>query len=104
MTLYAPSGLCITGTLERLQAQAMINQESAGFDQDGRVIFDYDGLTECFWDTQESVLRAKPSPAPYHPERVFLDEQGNEWFASQLTDIPPTHGEDHALAPAPADE
>lgn len=104
MTLYAPNGLCITGTLEHLQAQAIINQESTGFDRDGRVIFDYDGFVECFWDTQKSVLRSKSSPAPFHPERVFLDEQCNEWFASELTDIPPGRGDDHAFTPAQAGE
>jgi hypothetical protein len=104
MTLYAPNGLRITGTLEHLQAQARINQDSARFDCDGRLVFEYDGYTDCYWETQESLLRPKPSPAPYCRELIFLDEDGGDWFASDLTDVPPHRGDDIPIVPAAAGE
>jgi hypothetical protein len=95
MTLYAPNGLRITGTLERLLGNALIEENSLVFDNDGRLVYEYAGYTDVYWDSQESVLRSKPSPAPSDKaEQVFLDEEGGEWFASDLTDIPPHRGDD----------
>ena len=43
---------------------------------DGTLDFDYSGNTEMFYDEQKTVER--------HNERVYLDEEGNEWLESQL--------------------
>ncbi len=70
----APNGLPIIGTLEICPCRSDI----AKFRRlsDGTLDFDHSGNTEMFYDEQKTVER--------HNERVFLDEEGNEWLESQL--------------------
>lgn len=75
---YGPNGERIIGTLEELQgcAYAMVYE----IDDDGRVIPTYQGDTEIYWNGQRSVIR--------DDQRVFLDQNSNEWLESQVTFMP----------------
>ena len=74
--LVSPEGKPITGTLESLRGRANIVPGSARKDDAGGLEFEYEGETEIFWDEQCTVVR--------DDERVFLDEEGNEFAESEL--------------------
>lgn len=69
-----PNGLPITGILEACPCRCRI----AKFwrTSDGTLDFEYSGGSEMFYDEQKTVERGN--------QRVFLDEEGNEWLESQL--------------------
>lgn len=83
--LEAPNGALITGTLETVTARANIN-DVLGHNDDSTFALDYEGYTEIFWDSQKTVqrdvLHGDVDGATY--QRVFLDEDGNEWIESDL--------------------
>ncbi|MEA3212310.1 MAG: hypothetical protein QOE70_5367 [Chthoniobacter sp.] len=80
MILVSPAGTVITGTLERLSGRANIVPGSAREDPLGGIEFDYEGSTEIWWDEQSTVIR--------DDERVFLDEEGDEFLESDLRLVP----------------
>lgn len=71
----APNGLPIVGTLEICPCRSTIAQFWRL--DDGTLDFDYSGNSEMFYDEQRIVERDS--------QRVFLDEEGNEWLESQLS-------------------
>ena len=70
----APNGLPITGSFEICPCRSIIAQfwRVDGGTRD----FDYSGDSEMFYEEQRIVERDN--------QRVFLDEEGNEWLESQL--------------------
>jgi len=79
--LIAPNGAEIIGTLERLVGRADL--DGALRLPDGTFEIAYAGHTKVFWDDQVTVTR--------EGQRVFLDEDGNEYLERELTlvdDIP----------------
>jgi hypothetical protein len=75
--LEAPDGTPIRGTAENLPATAYIDLDSVTQKEDGTFAFEWSGTTECWWDAQET----KTNEAG---ERMFDDENGNEWPESEL--------------------
>ena len=73
--MRAPNGKLIIGTLEKLYGVAQIDEESTLDD------LCYDGHTDINWDGQETFVNE-------HGDRVFIDEDGNEWTESQLATAP----------------
>ncbi len=69
--MRAPNGKLIIGTLEKVYGVAQIDEESTLDD------IVYSGSTDINWDGQESVLDGCG-------DRVFIDEDGNEWSESEL--------------------
>ena len=80
MALISPEGTRIIGTLERLSGRAEIVPDSFRANPQGGFTFEYEGTTEVFWDGQETEVR--------DGERVFLDEEGNEFTENTLRLIP----------------
>lgn len=78
MYAKAPNGQLIIGTLEELPARADIQEGSFHRSAEGKIEFEYDGYTEVFWDGQTTVKDDKGAV-------LFLDREGNEWSAEQLT-------------------
>ena len=76
MALISPEGTRIIGTLERLSGRAEIVPDSFRANPQGDFTFEYEGTTEVFWDGQETEVR--------DGERVFLDEEGNEFTENTL--------------------
>jgi hypothetical protein len=74
VVVSAPNGLPIVGTPEVCPCRSRIAQFWRN--RDGTLDFDYGGASEMFFEEQRIVQRRR--------ERVFLDEQGNEWRESQL--------------------
>jgi hypothetical protein len=70
----APNGLPIIGTFEICPCRSRIAQFWRN--SDGTLDFDYSGASDMFFEEQRIVERKN--------ERVFLDEEGNEWRESQL--------------------
>jgi hypothetical protein len=77
MTAKAPNGLRILGTKEIISGRAEISDGSYKRDADGNLTYDYAGETEIFWDEQKTVEQ--------DGKEVFLDEDGGEWTADQIT-------------------
>ena len=80
MALISPEGTRIIGTLERLSGRAEIVLDSIRANPQGGFTFEYEGTTEVFWDGQETEVR--------DGERVFLDEEGNEFTENTLRLVP----------------
>ena len=83
MTAMAPNGLKITGTLEKMKGRARItfrpqDEADPGDEREGRLCFSWDGQTEVFWDEQKTVANEKG-------QRIFLDEEGNQWTEDDIT-------------------
>lgn len=83
MTAIAPNGLEITGTLETITGRARItfhpqDEVDLGDEREGRLRFAWDGETEVFWDEQKTVANEKG-------QRIFLDEEGNQWTEDDIT-------------------
>lgn len=74
----APNGKAIIGTVETLQAVAHLVAVTRG--EGGELEVEYDGSTDIEWDTQATLRR--------DGERIFLDEEHNEWKESDLTFTP----------------
>jgi hypothetical protein len=74
--LVAPDGTPIRGTVENLPATAYINVDSVTQKEDGTYDFEWSGTTECWWDAQETATR--------DGQRLFDDENGNEWPENEL--------------------
>ena len=70
LPVYAPNGLRIVGTFDRLPCRADV----FGFTQevDGTLIPEFTGFTTVFWDDQEFTRDRKG-------EVIYLDEEGNQW-------------------------
>ena len=81
MALISPEGTRIIGTLERLSGRAEIVPDSFRANPQGGFTFEYEGTTEVFWDGQETDVR--------DGERVFLDEEGNEFTENTLRLVEP---------------
>ncbi len=94
MVLVSAANTVIVGTLERLRGRAGIVPGSARFNASGGLEFDYDGETTIFWDEQESAIRDE--------QRIFLDEEGDEWSESELRLVPETELEQEAAGENPA--
>ena len=76
MTVRAPTGKLIIGTLERLSGRTDIVEGSITRNENGTLTFEYEGYTEVFWEEQRTVHRnGKP---------IFLDEEGFQWEETQL--------------------
>jgi hypothetical protein len=80
MALISPEGTRIIGTLERLSGRAEIVPDSFRANPQGGFAFEYEGTTEVFWDGQETEV--------WDGERVFLDEEGNEFTEHTLWLVP----------------
>ncbi len=74
VVVSAPNGLPIVGTFEICPCRSRIVQFWCN--SDDTLDFDYSGASEMLFEEQRIVQRKN--------ERVFLDEQGNEWRESQL--------------------
>ena len=72
--LFTPKGHPITGTLEVVRGRGHIGEITRL--PDGKLEIEYGGGTEMFWNEQRQVES--------EGERVFLDEDGNEWRESEL--------------------
>lgn len=79
--LLSPRGTVITGTKERLIGQALIGTVR-GIGDNGIVDFDYSGGTEVDWDSQETYRNRNLITKMVC--RVFIDDDGEEWFEDQL--------------------
>lgn len=77
MRAVSPNGKRILGTLERLEARADIEDGSFFRDESGEMRFEWEGYTEVFWDSQRTLDRKG--------KVIFLDDDGDEWTAEQLT-------------------
>lgn len=76
MRATAPNGLDIVGTLETCPGIAQILYNS--FTRNGTSLnFDYAGGTDYYYDDQKTIVRKG--------QRIFLDDDGNEWSEDQLT-------------------
>jgi len=75
MYAFAPNGSQIIGTLERVSARAEIDVDTF-VKKDGKLLFDFAGGTEIFWDDQYTVTRKG--------EVVFLADDGSEWTESEI--------------------
>lgn len=74
--LVAPDGTTIKGTLERLQATALVREWVQN--EDGTLdILEWDGETEVFWDGQETVEK--------EGQIQVVDEEGHEWAINACT-------------------
>ena len=71
MRLYSPNGTLIDGTLDLVPGRCGIVTEDITQNADGTYAFGFDGGTDMFWDDQRTVER--------DGQRIFLDEDGNEW-------------------------
>lgn len=71
----APNGVPIVAVLESVHCKANLQAITK---RDGKLIYEYDGQTDIFWDEQRPVER---DGGP-----VFLDAEGDEWTARQLLD------------------
>ena len=80
MNLVSPKGTLIVATLERLSGRALIVPSSVRTEPAGGFSFDYEGTTDIFWDDQRTVTQ--------DDERVFLDEEGEEYLESELHLVP----------------
>jgi hypothetical protein len=80
MNLVSQKGTLIVATLERLSGRALIVPSSVRAEPTGGFSFDYEGTTDIFWDDQRTVTQ--------DDERVFLDEEGEEYLESALQLVP----------------
>lgn len=80
MKLISPEGTLIVATLERLSGRALIVPSSVRAEPTGGFSFDYEGTTEIYWDDQRTVTE--------DDERVFVDEEGEEFLESKLQIVP----------------
>ena len=80
MNLVSPKGTLIVATQERLSGRALIVPSSVRAEPTGGFSFDYEGSTDVFWDDQRTVTQ--------DDERVFLDEEGEEYLESELQLVP----------------
>ena len=80
MNLVSRKGTLIVATLERLSGRALIVPSSVRAEPAGGFSFDYEGTTDVFWDDQRTVTQ--------DDERVFLDEEGEEYLESELHLVP----------------
>jgi hypothetical protein len=76
MYAFAPDGTPITGTLERLSGEALVDPESFSRKEDGTLVYDHAGETVVFWDGQETEKRGG--------KVVFVDDGGDEWTEDQI--------------------
>ena len=72
-TLVAPDGSIIMGTLDTIQACALI--ERARRKADGTLDFDWAGETKVYWDTQ--------APQTLEGRTLLMDESGRAWPEDQ---------------------
>jgi len=86
MPLCSPEDTIIIGTLEALAGCTGILDESITPKPDGGFDFDYSGDTRVYWDGQVTVERAD---AHGNPQRVFLDQHGDEFLESELRLVTP---------------
>lgn len=78
--LMSPDGSRIKGTKELVPGCAMIDPETLRHDDAGTLTFTYVGGTELYWDDAHTVTRQM--------QTVFIDDDGQEWLASELVEIP----------------
>jgi hypothetical protein len=91
MNLVSRKGTLIVATLERLSGRALIVPSSVRAEPTGGFSFEYEGTTDIFWDDQRTVTQ--------DDERVFLDEEGEEYLESELRLVP--QQQEQELPPTP---
>lgn len=74
----APDGSRIAGTFERIHGCAEAVAGSWSRDNAGRLVFEYGGHTEVYWNDQRALEHGQTG------ERLFVDEAGEIWRESQL--------------------
>jgi hypothetical protein len=85
----APNGQEITGTFETITGRAGItfcDPGNSDAEQEGQLSFNWNGGTDIFWNEQKTVLNEAD-------QRIFLDEDGNQWIEDQITLVPDCYGE-----------
>lgn len=80
----SPDGCRVKGTLEKLSGVAQCGDIHRN--EDGTLEFSYEGGTEVWWDAAETVERLNSDTLKM--ETVFVDEDGEEWLASELVETP----------------
>ncbi len=68
----------ITGTLETVPGEAFLARATRT--PEGTLDLEYEGETQVSWDAQRSVYR--------EGQKVFVDEDGNEYLESQVMLVP----------------
>lgn len=76
MYAYSPTGSPILGTSEICPCRAEIIEDSYERDAEGKLIFEYAGGTEMFYDGQRIDM--------LDGEELYLDMDGAEWKESEL--------------------
>lgn len=77
MQAYSPKGALITGTKEIIPGEACVMPDSFRKAADGSITYEYLGSTEVDWDGQTTVEK--------DGKTVFIDADGEEWTADQIT-------------------
>jgi hypothetical protein len=96
--LVSPTGSAIIGTLERIPGIARIDNDGSiersadGFTFD----FEWAGGTDVDWDGQQTIYRKAPGELRDAPQRVFVDENGEEWLETSLRLADPSEDEEEA--------
>lgn len=67
--------VAVTGTVERLSAEAVI--DGASLDADGLATLDYEGTTRIWWDDQRTARDGRGL-------MIFVDENGLELAQDQV--------------------
>lgn len=76
MRATSPDGVPIVGTLETIQATAVVKEDSYSRNEKGEILYEWFGESEIHWDTQTTQER--------DGKIVFIDEDGEEWTEDQL--------------------
>jgi hypothetical protein len=86
--LVAPNDKLIRGTIEILKGCAGILGAKEGQGDGARFELDYGGTTDVWWDESKTETDE-------NGERLFLDEEGDEWAESQLRLVDESELEDN---------
>ncbi len=85
MRALAPNGRDILGTLDEMRGRADITPYSWSRDAHGDLNFEWKGHTEVLWDDSKTVRRDHVLSGNPKKERVFIDDEGVEWFECEIT-------------------
>lgn len=81
--ICSPHGTRIIGTLERLPGVALIQQDDVTNGPDGTFALEYAGGTNVDWNAQATVYRQPVGDGKAPPQRVFVDEDGDEFLEGE---------------------
>ena len=70
------TGAAITGTLEQMDGKALTTEDSFSRDDTGKLVFDYEGETEIYWNGQETQSR--------DGKTIFIDDDGEEVLETEV--------------------